>query len=363
MEALDGTAVATEAASAGAWPCGALGAGVVAVGRSVPAEVRTNEDLEKMVDTSDSWILERTGIARRHIAAEGEGASDLATRAATEALRQANMAAGDLALVIVGTVTADSPLPSAACLVQEKLGARGAACFDVAAGCSSFLHALALAGNLVSTGAFSNALVVGVDVLSRVTDWSDRHTCVLFGDGAGAVVVKPARPGSGILSFHLGSDGRAAENLMIPAGGSRHPASEETVRENMHTIKMNGREVFKMAVRKMSESIQIAAERAGCAVDEVDLLVPHQANLRIISSVCQRLSFPVEKAVVNIGEYGNTSSASIPLALADAVSQGRLARGDLVMLASFGAGVTWGAVALRWGADESLEPLQKEEGG
>ncbi|MCG2794877.1 MAG: ketoacyl-ACP synthase III [Actinomycetia bacterium] len=324
-------------------------AGVVAAGAAVPDDILTNAELERMVETSDEWIVKRTGIRERRIAPEGIAASHLGVRAARDALGKAGMKPVDLELIIVATVTGDMPAPSTACLLQEKIGAPHAACFDLSAGCTGFLYALSVAGHMVAYGNFSCAMVVGVEVLSRVTDWSDRGTCVLFGDGAGAVIVKPASPGSGILSVHLGSDGGAADLLKIPGGGSLHPASARTVEDGLHTLKMNGREIFTLAVRNMAESVTRALKDAGCTLDEVDCLIPHQANLRIIKSLCGRVGFPMEKTAVNIGEYGNTSSASIPLALVDAEERGMLVAGDLAVLASFGAGLTWGAMVLRWG--------------
>jgi 3-oxoacyl-[acyl-carrier-protein] synthase-3 len=244
------------------------------------------------------------------------------------------------------------------------IGARGAACFDIAAGCSGFLYGLTVACHMVAAGTYENALVVGVDILSRITDWGDRNTCVLFGDGAGAALVRPVPRGSGILSFHLGADGGAADLLKMPGGGSRNPASLESLDANLHTIKMNGREVYQMAVRKMSAAVTSVVEESGHALDEVDCLIPHQANLQIIKSLCRRLSFPMEKAVVNIEDYGNTSAASIPLALVDAEKRGMLKEGDLAVLTSFGAGMTWGAVALRWGigAPRSGRALDQDYG-
>ncbi|MHB8894307.1 MAG: beta-ketoacyl-ACP synthase III [Candidatus Geothermincolia bacterium] len=330
-----------------------LPAGVVAVGGAAPDNHLTNLDMEKFVDTTDEWIRERTGIAARCIAPWNVAASDLASQAARSALSRAAVDPSELDLVIVATVTPDMPLPSTACIVQDMIGARNAACFDVAAGCSGFLYGLVVACNMIAAGPYGSALVIGVDVLSRITDWGDRNTCVLFGDGAGAVVVGRAAPGSGILAFHLGADGGGADLLKVPGGGSRTPASRETLEANMHTIKMRGREVFQMAVRNMSAAVSGILRASGHSIDEVDCLIPHQANLRIIESLCRRLSFPMEKTMVNISSYGNTSSASIPLALADAVELGRLKRGDLAVMASFGAGVTWGAVALRWGAGDT----------
>lgn len=341
-----------------------LPAFVAAVAGAVPEGYLTNRDLERMVDTSDEWILERTGISKRHIAQEGIAASDLAAHASRGALARAEMDPGELDLLIAATVTPDMPLPSTACLVQEMIGARRAACFDLAAGCSGFLYALVVAAHMVASGVHHNALVIGVDVLSRITDWADRDTCVLFGDGAGAAIVRRSDEGPGFLSFLLGADGGAAGYLMMPGGGSRNPASRESVDANLHTIKMKGREVFRMATRKMSEAITLVVERSGHTLDEVDCLVPHQANVRIVQSLCQRIGFPMEKVVLNIADYGNTSAASIPLALVDAEARGMLKEGDLAVMASFGAGMTWAAAALRWrgsGGPETTSSLTPGE--
>lgn len=326
-----------------------LPAGIAAVAGAVPEGFLTNADLERMVDTSDEWIVQRTGIRKRHIAPEGVAASHLTAQAARIALEKAGVDPLDLDLIIVATVTPDMPCPSTACLVQEMIGARNAACFDLSAGCTGFLYGLSVAGSMVASCGFRNAMVAGVDVLSRITDWSDRNTCVLFGDGAGAAIVRHSSAGPGILSFHLGADGRAAEFLMMPGGGSRRPASRDSVEANLHTIKMNGREVFQMAIKKMSEAVTDVVERSGHTLDDVDCLVPHQANIRIIRSLCHRLGFPMDKVIVNIADYGNTSAASIPLALVDAEERGMLKSGDLAVLTSFGAGMTWAAAALRWG--------------
>lgn len=335
-----------------------LPAYVAAVAGAVPRTYFTNGDLELMVETTDEWIVERTGIVKRHIAPKDMAASDLAARAAEGALSKASLDALDLDLVIVATVTPDMPLPATACLVQEMIGARRAACFDLSAGCSGFIYALIVAAQMVSAGAYSNALVIGVDILSRVTDWSDRNTCVLFGDGAGAAVVRRSANGAGVLSFELGADGSAADLLTVPGGGSRNPASVRSVTANLHTIKMNGREVFRMASRKMFEAVTEVVERSGHTLQDVDCLVPHQANLRIIQSLCKRLDFPMAKVMVNVMDFGNTSAASIPLALAGAEEKGLLKSGDLTVLASFGAGMTWAAAALLWG-----EPDRRRAGG
>lgn len=329
--------------------------GVAAVGAAVPDEFLTNADLERMVDTSDQWIVQRTGIRKRHIAPEGTAASHLTSRAARTALEKAGLDPLELDLIIVATVTPDMPFPSTSCLVQEMIGAGNAACFDLSAGCAGFLYGLSVASSMIASNGFRNAMVVGVEVLSRITDWADRGTCVLFGDGAGAAILRPVPVGRGILSTHLGSDGGAADFLKLPGGGSLHPASEKSLSANLHTIKMQGRQVFNLAVKNMSRAIECVLDQAGCTLDDVDCLIPHQANVRIIKSLCSRLGFPLDKTVVNIAEYGNTSSASIPIALAEAVEDGRLKEGDLAVLVSFGAGLTWAGIALRWGDADRRE--------
>lgn len=336
-------------------------AGIVAIGSSLPGEYLTNEDLEKMVDTNDEWITTRTGIKKRHIAPEGVATSDLATAAGKVALEKAGMTPEEVEMIVVATITPDMQFPSTACLVQDKIGARNIAAFDLSAGCSGFVYALATAGHMVGAGAFSNALVIGVEVLSRWVDYQDRNTCVIFGDGAGAAVVKPMERGSGVVSYALGADGGAGELLMAPAGGSRMPASHETVDNRMHYIKMSGREVFAMAVKKMTETVDKVLENSGFSIKDIDYMIPHQANRRIIQSLCTRMDFPIEKAFVNIHRYGNTSAASIPLALADAESEGFIKQGDLILMPCFGTGMTWGAMLMRWSAPETApggKPIQ-----
>ena len=329
-----------------------LPACVSAVGGALPDGYITNHDLEFLVDTTDEWILERTGIAKRHIASGDCASSNLAAAASREAIEKAGVDSREVELLIVATVTPDMPLPSTACLVQEEIGAQNAACMDIAAGCTGFLYGLVVAAHMVSLGAYRNALVVGVDVLSRITDWEDRKTCVLFGDGAGAVLVEPSFNEPRILSFTLGSDGSKSELLHIPGGGSRIPVTEESLRKNLHTIKMDGRAVFQMAVRKMTDSILEVVEDSGYSLEQVGCLIPHQANVRIIESVCRRLSYPLERVAVNIREVGNTSAASIPLALLWAEKNGMVKNGGLCVLAGFGAGMTWGAACIRFGRPE-----------
>jgi len=321
---------------------------IAGVGVAHGSRVMTNQDLEQMVDTSDEWIQTRTGIRERRLAADGLAASDLAFEAGTRALGTADVEAGELDLIICATVTPDMPFPATACLVQDRLGARGAACFDLEAGCTGFLYALTVADQFISSGRYRNALVVGVELLSRITDWEDRSTCVLFGDGAGAVVLGPARAGRGILACHLGSDGGGAHLLCQPAGGSRLPATAETVAQRLHCIHMNGSEVFKFAVKVMSQASLAVLRRCGLKVEDVALWIPHQANIRIIEAAVRRLRLDPERVIVNIDRYGNMSSASVPVALAEALEAGRIRDGDVIIMVAFGAGLTWGACAIRW---------------
>lgn len=322
---------------------------IAGLGRYVPRRVLTNADLERMVDTTDEWITVRTGIKERRVAAPEEATSDLAVEAAQEALEQAGVDAADLDLILVGTASPDMIFPATACLVQERLGAKRAGAVDISAACSSFVYALGLAHAQVVAGLAERVLVVGADTLSRITNWKDRATCVLFGDSAGAAVVVPSDGQRGMLSFWLGADGAGGSLLSLPAGGSRLPASYETVERAQHTIHMNGPEVFKFASRIIPRAIEEACQRAGVSVDEVDLFIPHQANVRIIQAAAERLGQPLEKFYVNVHKYGNTSSASVPVALYEAVDEGRVRPGDLVVLVAFGGGLTWGACALRWG--------------
>jgi 3-oxoacyl-[acyl-carrier-protein] synthase-3 len=311
--------------------------------------VLTNADLERMVDTTDEWITVRTGIKERRVAAPEEATSDLALEAAREALERAGLEASDLDLILVGTASPDMIFPATACLVQERLGAKRAGAVDISAACSSFVYALSMAHAHVVSGLAERVLVVGADTLSRITNWKDRATCVLFGDSAGAAVVVPSDGERGLLSFWLGADGGGSSLLSLPAGGSRLPASYETVERAQHFIHMNGPEVFKFASRIIPRAIEEACQRAGLSVDEVDVFIPHQANVRIIQAAAERLGQPLEKFYVNVHKYGNTSSASVPVALYEAVDEGRVRPGDVVVLVAFGGGLTWASCALRWG--------------
>ncbi|HLN87104.1 MAG TPA: beta-ketoacyl-ACP synthase III [Candidatus Limnocylindrales bacterium] len=321
---------------------------ILGTGSEVPSKVMTNRDLEKMVDTSDEWITVRTGIKERRVLEEGKGNADMALPAARRALEDAGMEAKDLDAIIMGTVSADYPMPSSACVLEDMLGARNAFSFDVGAACSGFINALSVGDLYIRSGKINNALIVGSDTLSRYLNWQDRGTCILFGDGAGAVVLGASENGLGILSTKLRTDGSYAKTLYIPAGGSLRPASPHTVRDNEHTIAMNGKEVFKIAVRAMEEISRQALEEAGVSIEQVALVVPHQANKRIIVALAERLGVPMEKIMVNLEKYGNTSAGSIPIALDEARRQGRIKPGDIVLMNSFGAGFAWGAAVVKF---------------
>jgi 3-oxoacyl-[acyl-carrier-protein] synthase III len=321
---------------------------ILGTGSELPSKVVTNHDLEKMVETSDEWITVRTGIKERRVLEEGKGNADMAFRAAERALKDAQMQATDLDAIIMGTVTPDYPFPSSACVLEDMLGARNVFSFDVGAACSGFLNALSVADSFIRTGQINNALVVGSDALSRLLNWQDRGTCILFGDGAGAVVLGASQNGSGILSTRLRTDGSYVKQLYVPAGGSLKPATPETVQRNEHTITMNGKEVFKIAVRSMEEISRQALEEAAVQVSEVSLVIPHQANRRIIVALAERLGIPMERVMVNLEKYGNTSAASIPVALDEAKRQGRIKPGDVVLLNAFGAGFAWGAAVIKF---------------
>ena len=318
-------------------------------GSYVPAKVVTNDDLAKIVDTSDEWIASRSGIRERRIADESETTSEMATRAGRAAMENAGVTAADIDLVILGTCTPDTPLPAAAVHVQRKLGIKNAPAFDVAAACSGFLYALDIADAMIKTGRYKRALIVGVERLSSITDWTDRTTCVLFGDGAGAAVVA-AHPEmtEGVIGSRLYSDGNACELLYVPAGGSSRPASAETVANREHFIRMKGREVFKLAVTAMEDAAIGLCELHGVKPSDLKLVIPHQANLRIIESIASRMELTKEQVYINVDRFGNTSAASIPIALDEARRNNRIKSGDLVLLVAFGAGLTWASALIRW---------------
>jgi 3-oxoacyl-[acyl-carrier-protein] synthase III len=322
---------------------------ITGLGCRVPERVVTNDELSTMMDTNDEWIRERTGIRERRIAAQDEALSDLCLPACRDALEQAGLDAGELDLIIVATVTPDMAFPSTGAILADRLGAPDAAAYDLSAGCTGFMYAVAQGYGMLAGGLAQKALIVGGDVLSRILDWSDRSTAVLFGDGAGAVVLEKV-PGGGFLGFELGADGSGGPQLYVPAGGSRSPATEETVAEGMHFVKMNGREVFKFATRVLVSSAEAVLAECGRSIEDVDVYVPHQANVRIIEHARQRLGIPEEKTVIDVDRYGNTSSGSIPLALADATADGRLRPGQLVLMTGMGAGLTWGSGLIEWTA-------------
>jgi 3-oxoacyl-[acyl-carrier-protein] synthase-3 len=321
---------------------------ITALGLYVPERVMTNADFEKIVDTSDEWIRTRTGIQERHVVEPGTPTSELALRAARDALARRGVEPGEVDLIIVATVTPDMIFPATACLIQDKLKAAHAWGFDVSGACSGFLYALTMGAQFIETGAHKKVLVIGADVMTSILNYQDRATCVLFGDGAGAVLLEPGEDGSGILDFQHEVDGSGGCYLYMPAGGSAHPASHETVDKKMHTVHQEGQQVFKYAVRKFPEASRRVLERNGLTVDQVDLFVAHQANARIIDAARERLGLPESKVVKNIHKYGNTTAATIPLALGTALDEKRLHRGDLVLLAAVGAGFTVGSVLLRW---------------
>jgi 3-oxoacyl-[acyl-carrier-protein] synthase-3 len=323
---------------------------ITGIGAYAPERVVTNDDLSELMETSDEWIVERTGIHERRIADDDQALTDLALPAARQALEQAGVDAASIDLVIVATVTPDMAFPSAGAIIADELGAPDAAAYDLSAGCTGFMYAVAQGYGMVSSGLARRALIVGGDVLSKILDWSDRRTAILFGDGAGAVVLDHVSEG-GFLGFELGADGSGGPQLFLPAGGSRAPATAETVAEKQHFVQMNGREVFKFATRVLVSSAQKVLAECGKTVDDVDVYIPHQANVRIIDHAAEKLGIPKEKIVINVDRYGNTSSGSIPLALADAQADGRLRDGALVLMTGMGAGLTWGSSLIEWTAN------------
>jgi len=320
--------------------------GILGTGKYVPERRLTNRDLEQMVDTNDEWIVTRTGIRERRIADAAQATSDLAYEASVRALAAAGLTADQIDLIIVATITPDMFFPSTACLLQDRLGAKQSAAFDLSAACSGFIYGLATANGFIQSGLYRRILVVGAETLSRITDYTDRNTCILFGDGAGAVVVGEVPEGRGFRSFVLGADGSGGELLRICGGGSRMPSDAQTVADKRHYLEMNGRDVFKFAVRVMGSAAEEALAKAGLGKSDIDLLVPHQANIRIVQSALERLGLSADKAMVNLDRYGNVSAASIPLALAEAVEEGRAKEGDRLVLVGFGGGLTWGSTVL-----------------
>lgn len=321
---------------------------ILGTGRYLPEKILTNFDLEKMVDTTNEWIVTRTGIESRHIAAPEQATSDLATEAAKKALISAGIKAEDLDLIIVATVTPDMNFPSTACIVQANLGATKAAAFDIESACSGFLYGVTIADQFIQSGMYRYILVIGAEAMSRILDWTDRNTCVLFGDGAGAAVIGVSNDESGILSTLIGADGAGGKFLNMPAGGSRLPATLDTVKDKLHSVKMDGSEVFKFAVRIMNNASQEVMTKAGLVESDIAYLVPHQANIRIISGAAKRLNLSMDKVMVNLHRYGNISAASIPIALDEAVEQEKIKKGDTIILVGFGGGLTWGSAAIKW---------------
>ena len=322
---------------------------VLGTGMALPERIVTNFDMEKIVETSDEWIRTRTGISERRFVSEGQNNSDLSVLAAEMAMKNAGVTADQIDLIIVATITPDMVFPATACIVQDRIGASKAAAFDLEAACSGFLYGMAVADRFIASGMHQYALVIGTEVMSKIIDFQDRNTCVLFGDGSGAVVLGPSEDQDrGLLGFDLGSDGSGGKYLYVPAGGTEKPATQETVAAREHFIKMEGKEVFKFAVRVMENASLRAIENSGVTFEDIDFLVPHQANERIILAAAKRLALPMEKVQVNLNKYGNMSAASIPVALHEAVVQGKLNEGDHVVMVGFGGGLTWGACVMKW---------------
>lgn len=325
------------------------GVTIAGTGSYLPEKILTNEDLSQFVETSDEWIVTRTGIKERRIAAEGESTSHLGTKAAEKALAQAGMSASEIELIIVATITPDTLTPATACYVQQHLGADQAVAFDISAACSGFLYAMKIAKRMIECGAFANALIIGAEKLSAFINWKDRTTCVLFGDGAGAAVLRASRDGEGrILATDIGTDGKQTHLLNIPGGGSACPITIDNAGQGLATLAMLGKEVFKHAVTRMKNSANTVIERAGLQADDIALVIPHQANLRIIDAIASRLDVPSERVFVNLHKYGNTSAAAIAIALDEANREGKIKRGDKIVMVAFGAGLTWAAAAIEW---------------
>lgn len=326
--------------------------GISGIGSYVPDKVLTNYDLSQMVDTSDEWITTRTGIKERRISSKEEATSDLATKAALRALEDAKVNPEELDLIIVASVTPDHLFPSTASILQNNIKASKAAAFDLSAGCSGFVYGMTTGANFISAGIYKKVLVIGADTLTKIVNWEDRNTCVLFGDGAGAVVLEACEEDYGLLSYDLGSDGSGADLLILSGGGSRNPATHETVDNNDHYIYMDGKEVFKFAVRTMEKASHNVVDKAGLKMEDVNLLIPHQANMRIVDAALKKLAMDKSKAYVNLDRYGNMSAASIPVAFAEAVESGSVKKGDHIILVAFGAGLTWGSLLFRWNKEE-----------
>ncbi len=325
-----------------------LRARITGTGSYVPRKILNNVDLEKSVETSDKWITERTGIKERRIASSSETASDLGAKASKKALKKAGLKPASIDLIIVATVSGDMPMPSTASFIQKKIEAKNAAAFDLNAACSGFLYGLAVANSFITSGTYKNILLVGTEVLSRFTDWEDRTTCILFGDAAGAVVIEATSEDRGVMSLHLHSDGTMWNLLYLPGGGSKYPPSKESIDKRMHYIKMKGNETFRVAVRTLEKLVTDTLKENKIKPSDISLLIPHQANLRIIQATAKRLNLPMEKVVVNLDKYGNTSSASIPMAIDEAIESGRIRDGEYILLEAFGGGLTWASVLIKW---------------
>ena len=323
-------------------------ASITGIGSYLPSKVLTNYDLEKMVDTSNDWIIQRTGIKERRIVENGVTTSDLATQASLRAMEDAGVSPKDLDMIITSTITPDHIFPSTSCYIQQKIGATRACAFDILAACAGFIYAMSIGQSFINSGAMKTVLVVGAECLSKITDYTDRATCVLFGDGAGAVIIQRNPVKHEILSSSLAADGSEADVLIMPGGGARNPASLESIQQRLHYIQFRGKEVFKLAINNITNLILETAKENGLTLDDIDLIIPHQSNLRIIEATMEKLGLPMEKAFVNIDKYGNTSSASVPIAIDEARKDGRLRKGDIVMLVAFGGGLTWGSSLIRW---------------
>jgi 3-oxoacyl-[acyl-carrier-protein] synthase III len=321
---------------------------IIGTGSYVPERVLTNRELEKMVETSDEWIRTRTGISERRIAGPDEATSDMSTKAALAAMQQAEVASEEIDLIVVATVTPDMFFPATACWVQKKIGAIHAACFDVSAACSGFLYAMEIAQQFISTHVYNTVLIIGADKLSSIVNWSDRNTCVLFGDGAGAAILRNRADSHGVIATHMGSDGEFTDILFMPGGGSRFPTTPENIHQNLNTIKMLGKETYKQAVTAMSNAADRALEAAGLKYDDIACVIPHQANMRIIEAIAHRMNLPIEKFYVNLEKYGNTSAAAVAIALDEAHRAGRFRIGDYILLVVFGGGLTWASSVIQW---------------
>ncbi|HEX7195116.1 MAG TPA: beta-ketoacyl-ACP synthase III [Chthoniobacterales bacterium] len=321
---------------------------IIGTGSYVPERVLTNWELEKMVETSDEWIRTRTGISERRIAGPDEATSDMSTKAALAAMQQAEVAPEEIDLIVVATVTPDMFFPATACWVQKKIGAIHAACFDISAACSGFLYAMEIAQQFISTHVYNTVLIIGADKLSSIVNWSDRNTCVLFGDGAGAAILRNRADSHGVIATHMGSDGEFTDILFMPGGGSRFPTTPENIHQNLNTIKMLGKETYKQAVTAMSNAADRALEAAGLKYDDIACVIPHQANMRIIEAIAHRMNLPIEKFYVNLEKYGNTSAAAVAIALDEAHRAGRFRIGDYILLVVFGGGLTWASSVIQW---------------